>query len=58
MVDMFLFSVCLSTADPKQPERVNFVASSVSEVFGIVAHNDEYVRRFVSIDLVTEVKTI
>lgn len=58
MIDQFVFCVALSTDNPKEPERIFFVANSVAEVFGVVAKDDEYSKRFVSIDVAFPCKSI
>lgn len=58
MVDKFIYSVALSTDNPKEPERVFFVADDASEVFDVIAHNDDYFKRFVSVDVVALCKSI
>lgn len=51
----YVYSVFLSTDDPKEPERVDIVADSLSVVFAFLSKTDDYVKRFVRVDLVTEV---
>lgn len=58
MVDMYIYGVSLRSENPKEPERVFFVARSISEVFDVLSKNDDYFTRFISVDLVASCKTL